>query len=49
VDAAQAGKPAFGAAKGAEVGNRDLLVVAHDGEVDLTLAVDDDPYLASDF
>ncbi len=49
MDAAQPSKPAFGAAKGAEVGNDDLFVVADEGENDLALAVDDDPYLASDF
>ena len=49
VDAAQAGEPAFGAAKGAEVGNRDLFIVADDGEDNLALAADNDPDLASDF
>ena len=49
VDAAQAGEPAPGAAKGAEVGNDDFFVVTDDSEVDLPLAVNDDAYLASDF
>jgi hypothetical protein len=49
VDAAQAGEPSFGAAKGAEVGDDDLFIVAHNGEDNLALAVADDTYLASDF
>jgi hypothetical protein len=49
VDAAQASQSALAAAVFAEVGDLDLLVVTHDGEADLTLAVNDDPYLASDF
>jgi hypothetical protein len=49
VDAAQAGKPAPGPPVCAEVGNDNLFIVADDGEADLTLAVDNDPYLASDF
>ena len=49
VDAAQAGQPAFGAAKGAQVGNDDLFIVADNGEHNLPLAIADDPYLTSDF
>lgn len=49
MDAPQSLEPAFAAAVAAEIGDEDLLVVPHDGEADLTLAVADDPYLASDF
>ena len=49
VDAAQALEPAGCRAIAAQIGDRDLFVVTDDGEEDLTLAADDDPYLTSDF
>jgi hypothetical protein len=49
VDAAQARKPALGAAVCAQIGDGDFFVVTHDSKADLTLAMNDDPYLASDF
>ena len=49
VDASQAAQPPPTTPVFAEVGDEDLLVVPHDGEDDLALAVDDDPDLASDF
>jgi hypothetical protein len=49
VDAAQTPESALAPAIAAEVGDRDLLVVANDGKDNLTLAVDDDPDLTSDF
>ena len=49
VDAAQPLEPAPSPPVAAEVGDEDLLVVPHDGKADLTLAVDNDSYLAFDF
>jgi hypothetical protein len=49
VDAAQTPQPARATAIAAQIGDDDLLVVADDGKADLALAVDDDPYLTSDF
>jgi hypothetical protein len=49
VDAAQPSQSPLAAAVFAEVGDLDLFVVTHDGEDDLTLAVANNPYLASDF
>ena len=48
VDASQAAQSSPSTPKPAEVGDEDLLVVPHDGEVDLPLAVDDDPDLTPD-
>jgi hypothetical protein len=49
VDAAQSLEPACCNAIAAQIGDRYLLVVADDGEENLTLAVADDPYLTPDF
>ena len=49
VDAPQTLEPAFAAAVTAEVGDEDLFVVTYDSEDNLTLAVDDNPDLASYF
>jgi hypothetical protein len=48
VDASQPPQPPSPPTVPAEVGDEDLLVVPHDGEVDLALAIDDDPDLTSD-
>ena len=48
MDASQAAQPSAPPTVTAEVGDEDLLVVPHDGEVDLSLAVDDDPDLTPD-
>ena len=49
VDAAQALEPACCNAIAAQIGDLDFLVVADDGEENLTLAAADDPYLTPDF
>jgi len=49
VDASQAAQPPPPPTVPAEVGDEDLLVVPHDGEVNLPFAVDDDPDLTPDF